>query len=481
MNYVEALLVAEARAAGRAVRSALVRHVHLTADPMAIVLWQLGAEPFTAAAVAWGFGPRTRRVEVPGEPRDRELAFRALGRMAAELNPWFEVGQRPDGGQRLDLPQLVLPNRGNLTLLRRLGRRLAFLPTSGPTPADPELVKLGKHLVFLGEHARTPGQGLVIVLTDLLGTHWATELSPLEAQSLPALDAWIAPPRGQSGFEAAAAAEGVEIGPAPGRADDEVVDGLVTEFNRARARSTDEAVIAPLRAAILAHYQLRIDRAWPLIFSAIDRERRFAEAAHASRRWEEDASALEWHLDWVVNRGGHLRTRYTHRRAALKLKRWEEAQTLLEAERALDDPLVMVAAMLNGEAIAGRVVAVDDEHREVASVKSVRRPVLTVDCDEPCTMPTGRRLWWTGHPKGAAYELRSVSRRRAGSRVQLCLQTGTRTHPRPGVGDEVVFSVHVLKSGFFSPWPDELPWTHQQSAAATSSSVEDPTEAWEGG
>lgn len=75
MSYLEAVLIAEARRSGRAQRTGLFRHVHLAKRPLGMLLWQLGAEPFTAAAAAWGFSAKSWELVVPGEPRDRTLAF----------------------------------------------------------------------------------------------------------------------------------------------------------------------------------------------------------------------------------------------------------------------------------------------------------------------------------------------------------------------------------------------------------------------
>ena len=57
---------------------------------MAVVLWQLGAEPFSAAALGWGSRPEQRTMAVAGEPRNRDLAFAALLRFARWFNPLFE-------------------------------------------------------------------------------------------------------------------------------------------------------------------------------------------------------------------------------------------------------------------------------------------------------------------------------------------------------------------------------------------------------
>jgi hypothetical protein len=47
MNHLAAALSARAFRAGRAVRNALCRHRRLLPRPLAVVLYQLGAEPFS--------------------------------------------------------------------------------------------------------------------------------------------------------------------------------------------------------------------------------------------------------------------------------------------------------------------------------------------------------------------------------------------------------------------------------------------------
>jgi hypothetical protein len=161
---------------------------------------------------------------VAGDPRSRDLAFAALLKFARWFNPRFEAhasrretivrGSRTST-RAVTAPQVLVANQATVALLGRLGRRLAYLPTDGDRPADPDLVRLGRHLIFLGNHWAVPGQQLVASLADILGDHWATSQSELERQSLAALDAFIEPPVGLHGFEAAALAERDAVGPLP--------------------------------------------------------------------------------------------------------------------------------------------------------------------------------------------------------------------------------------------------------------------------
>ena len=49
---LQALLSASAYKEGRAVRSALVRHRSIESDPVFLVAWQNGFDPFTCNAIA---------------------------------------------------------------------------------------------------------------------------------------------------------------------------------------------------------------------------------------------------------------------------------------------------------------------------------------------------------------------------------------------------------------------------------------------
>lgn len=59
MSNLEAALVARAHRDGHASVMARVRHRRLVDEPLAIVLQQLGAEPFSAGAIGFGTSPLT--------------------------------------------------------------------------------------------------------------------------------------------------------------------------------------------------------------------------------------------------------------------------------------------------------------------------------------------------------------------------------------------------------------------------------------
>lgn len=461
MSYAHALLVARARHEGVAQRAATRLHRHLTDRPLALVFWQLGAEPFNPAAIAWGFDASGYELTAPGEPRNRDLTFAALLPLARAFNAWIEGGATRRGSP----PQVILPNRGNLAMLGRVGRRIAYLRADGPQPADPQLARFGHHLLFLYERARHPGQQLVVVLTELLASHWACEMADLEAQSLPALDAMIEPPRGFSAYDAACDAERIEVGPVPTSDDDEALEPLLREFNESRKQRTEERIVKPRRVPIETHYRRLVDRAWPLMWRCLDRERKWPEAASAMRRWEDDIAALDRHLDWVVQRDGRYRTRPTHAMAARTLRDWEDAQRLLEAEEALDDPLKMLPTLLANRGVLGRVVDLDLEHEERPNKRSVRRPRVVLETLEPCLIAPGTELYWSKQPRSQPFLVEEVMELPRGGGHRIVLKHGTSACKEyPQVGESTVFSVHHTSKEGFLTLPKRAPWTHAANA-----------------
>src|SRR5262249_30061994 len=153
--------------------------------------------------------------------------------------------------------------------------------------------------------------------------------------------------------------------------------------------------------------------AWELLWRCRDRELHYPEAASVGRRWQEDCAAYQRHLDWLA-KNGLRRTRQSPRQAALTLRNLEEAQRLVEAEEACDDPLRMAPYLLENKAVHGRVVRVDPDHKELAERRLVKRPLVTLLSPEPCLMPTGKELWWTEQAGGREFLVKAVAPAAAG-------------------------------------------------------------------
>ncbi len=184
-------------------------------------------------------------------------------------------------------------------MIGNLGRRLAYLATDGPYAADPLLIRLGQHLMFIARHAFTPGQQLIVSMTDLTREHWVTALSDYEAASLSALDAYVEPPAGTHGFYAANQAEIAPVGPQPEGELDTEVEPLMTGFNDARNSRTEANIVLPLLAPIAAHYEPLVAHTYDLVWRCYERERALPEAPSVARRFTADCDEYIRHIDWT--------------------------------------------------------------------------------------------------------------------------------------------------------------------------------------
>jgi len=482
------MLAARAHRDGRAQRTAQLRHRAIVTEPLGIVAWQLGAEPYTVAALGAGTRLDGSELHVPGFPLNRDLLFAAMTQFADWFCPTFEAAASGPGesivhfGGELHvpdrLPQVVVANIETIGLLGRLGRRLAYLPTDGPQPADPLLPRLGRHLMWIADYAATPGQQIILAATDLLNTHYQTAMSTYETGSLPALDAWVEPPAGTHAFHAAAHAERQPVGPRPEHGEGEEAQKLMRTFNAARRGSVDRAVVEPLLGPIRAFYGDLVAGTWELLWRTIERERHWPEAPSVARRAYEDRKAYASQIAWINGAAqGRRRTRRAPRAAAMELGRLEAAHSRCAAEEAIDDPLRMAPVLLAGKAVAGEVVRCEPDRREVIGGSNVKRPRVTLHSLEPCVMPIGKNLWWTRAADKREWKIEQIEpTATGGSTVTLTLQTN-RALPAglPALGTRASFS--ELQSG--SPYelflPSQTPWTHRPAdatAAAPSTDLE---------
>jgi hypothetical protein len=467
---LEAFFAGRVHEGGHALRRTTLRHTYLADPPLGIAMWRLGGERFRAAALAWGPLGEPFELAVAGEPRNRDLYFTALIPFAADLCDRVHAAYQPKvtrqrGSRTEQLPadalQIVVPNRTTVAALGLLGRYLAYLSDRSGTTPDPALIEAGKHLRFYARHARTPGQALLVPLDRLVAEHWATLLSPFEQANLASLDAQIQPPAGLHAFEAAVSAEAVaRIGPEPTEDIDRVTEGLLANFNRARAGSTDPAAVDLLLGPLREHYRRLVEPVWELMGRVVARERQLPAAPGVHRRFEEDRESFGRHVGWVTD-GGRYRTTDTPRQAAMTLRRLEGALSRYDAEKAIEDPACMIPYLLGGQAIRGVVAAVNDQHRVVVRVRPVRRALLTLDTEAPVVLPLSKRLWWAAaddHP----WEVQSVQPNGVGSRVVLMLCAAPTPARLPSRGNSVTFSIlHTRPEGFGLAPPREVPWTHR--------------------
>ena len=417
MSTLQAALAAYAARDGRAYRLPNLRHRHLVDTPIAMVAFQLGGEPFGLAALAYGSSRDQFELAVAGQPLDRVQLFAALDPAAAWFNARFEMpwglreeetaGTRsPRSTERAPYaPQVIVANPGTVTLVQRMGRRLAYLPTEatpdGPPPAPQGLVRFGRHLAFLARQYRVPGQQIVVDMTSLLARSWITPQTLGERANLAALDAWVQPPAGVDGFTAAAQREGVSAGPIPVPEFDRGIEALVQRLDEAH-KTGDIAAENAVRGELADEYRQLIRPAWELVWNARDREASIPEESrYTPGRWEADRVSYSGHMAWMDGPvQGRRRTRDSVVAAIRGRREAETATAVVAAEEACSDPTLMIDLLLDHKAVEGSVDPFDFDHREVkpGNVRASAAPRFRITTTRPSLVPVGKELWWTDEP-----------------------------------------------------------------------------------
>ncbi|WP_367322857.1 hypothetical protein [Streptomyces sp. HUAS ZL42] len=508
MSLISTLARLEAVATGRAQPAATVRHRHLSERPLVFVPLTTAGEAGAPLGALAGTDREAPRLLVVPQPRDRDLRFAFLAELADIVLPYVdsyadvvEAAERgetdPETGKRVkvevelcaDAPQLIVPSRAGIDFVRLLGRSMRFRRTAEqdpetPHPAPPRVPLLGRWLTHFGERARVPGSSLLLALTDVLARHWATGQSTLEDQHLGALLAWIEPPEGATGAEAALRAElarsadGQLLCPPAGPATDPAFDNkllapAIERYDRARTAlaAAEDGLEADDRLGDLttAEREIRdlVGRVmlptWHKVWDGLDLLRTLPEGAHVEQRWTRDRWSFTGHRDRVVAGEPPQPRRDDAVTAANKLAGREREQARLEAQEALDDPLVMAGRRLAGEAFAGEVTDVVMAYSE--GKRPSPRPLVTVRTDDRPHLGERAKVYRSlaGKPQAAEYVgtegdgvlvLRIVDKMGRGKEPE--------TGSVPEKGDQVCFTLfeHEQRGGAKLPDPEETPWTH---------------------
>ncbi|MEV0179523.1 hypothetical protein AB0I54_09500 [Streptomyces sp. NPDC050625] len=508
MSLIATLARLEAISTGRAGPAATVRHRHLSDRPLVFVPLTTSGEAGAPLGALVGTDRDAPRLLVVPQPRDRDLRFAFLAELADSVLPYIddyadtvEAAERtetdPETGKRVkvevelcaDAPQLIVPGRAGIDFVRLLGRSMRFRRTAeqepeAPHPAPPRVPLLGRWLTHFGERARVPGSSLLLAVTDVLARHWATGQSGLEDQHLGALLAWIDPPEGESGAEAALRAghardaDGQLLCPPAGPATDPAFDNklLAPSFERYdRARTALAAaedgmqaddrlgVLTAAEREIRALVESRTRPTWDAVWRGIDLLRALPQGAHVEERWTRDRWSFTGHRDRVVAGEPPQPRRDDAVTAASKLATREREQARLEAQEALDDPLVMAGRRLSGEAFAGEVVDVVMAYSE--GKRPSPRPLVTVRTDDRPHLGERARVYRSlgGKPQAAEF----VGHEGEGLVVlRIVDKMGRGKEPEEGSvpekGDLLCFTLfeHEQRGGAKLPDQEQTPWTH---------------------
>jgi hypothetical protein len=512
VSLITTLARLEAVDSGRAQPAATVRHRHLSERPLVLVPLITAGEAGAPLGALVGTDRDAPRLLVVPQPRDRDLRFAFLAELADIVLPYIdayadavEAAERtetdPETGKRVkvevdlcaDAPQLIVPSRAGVELVRLLGRSMRFRRTAEqdpqtPHPAPPRVPLLGRWLTHYAERSRVPGSSLLLALTEVLARHWATGQSGLEDQHLGALLAWIDPPEGGSGAEAALRAElarderGQLLCPPAGPATDPAFDNkllapAIERYDRARGTfaAAEDGLEADdrLGAVTAAEREIRalvesVTRpTWDAVWRGLDLLRALPEGGHVAERWTRDRWSFTGHRDRVLSGEPPQPRRDDAVTAANKLATREREQARLEAQEALDDPLVMAGRRLAGEAFAGEVVDVEMAYSE--GRRPSPRPLVTVRTDDRPYLGERVKVYRSLGGKPQSYEF--VARQDDGADGALVVlrvldKMGRGKEPEPGSvpekGDRICFTLfeHEQRGGAKLPDPEDTPWTH---------------------
>ncbi|MFJ3924852.1 hypothetical protein [Streptomyces sp. NPDC090022] len=502
MPLLNTLARLEAVRAGRAQPLATVRHRHIGAEPLVFVPLTTAGEAGAPLGAMVGTDRHDPRILVVPQPRDRDLRWEFLADLAARVMPYLdgyadvvEPAERtetdPETGKRVkvetelcvDAPQLIVPSRAGIEYVRLLGRSMRFRRTAeedpdNPYPAPTQVPLLGRWFTHLGERARVPGSSMLLSATDLLARHWATGQSNLEDQHLGSLLAWIDPPEGASGAEAALRAEhgrdadGQLLVPPAGPATDPAFDNkllapAMAKFDAARAgglpRDADPVRLAEraIRRLVVA----QMANTWWSVWEAVDLMRTLRPGERAEERWTRDRWSYTGHRDRVRAGEPPQPRRDDAVTAAQKLATRETEQVRLDAQEALDDPLVMAGRRLAGEAFAGEVTEVVMAWTE--SKRPSPRPLVTVATEDTPQLAEagGGKVYRVLDGRTQTAEF--VRFEEDGQLVlRLLDRMGRGREPEPGSvpekGDRLCWTLfeHDARGGPKLPDPENTPWTH---------------------
>ncbi|WP_433055117.1 hypothetical protein [Dactylosporangium sp. CS-033363] len=469
----------------RAQPIATVRHFFVSERPLVLIPLAMAGEANAPLAAMVGSAPDQPRLLIVPQPRNRDQRFQfaaSLGAIVRSYVDSFARRQEDVRGRRrfTDAPQLLVPNPGGIDFVRLFGRSTRLRRTWGEYAVKPEVPTLGKWLTFFAERAEHPGSSLMLAMTSALSMHWATGQSAVEDANLAALMAWF----GAKPFEAALEAEDPERWPPAGPATDPTFDAATLAPAIERYSKTDADSIARQmafeRLAVVLRTQL--EPTWQLMWRALDLLRQLPAGMSVVERWADDRDTFTNYVTYLETGGGLPQPRRDSAvAAASRLSRLERAQAKFDAQRALDDPLVMAEFRLAGEAFAGTVVAADPNRLDASGPRRKLRPHVTVRTADPLRLPVGTDL---ASPIRRSQTARIVSIEDSDIVLELTGGMGKTLTPAPGsvpdLGEHVTYSTVSARFQPSSNFPavEDTPWTHGGPPAPHEPTEEDALEAW---
>ncbi len=472
MDTLHTYLALRAANERKAVAKVTRRHVHISPRPMVIIGYHLAGDIGAPLALIWGTD-RTARPHsvVVAEPRNRQLRFDALETFGQSLVEYLSgyvatrLESRSSGETEpvcIDAPQIVVANPATAEwLFGIVGRFTRSLSAAGDPAPAPIVPLAGKHLSFF--HNLLPGSSLVLPATEILSTHWQTGQLPSEDLNLSALLGWIAPGEGLDG--PAAARQGEDSPPAGPLSDPNwdarKLSPLIDQWHAAKTDEAQSAVFGELDAEI----REQLDHTWEDCWRAIHLVNTLPEGDRVARRWERDRRAWTRHHLTMETGTARFRNIPTPVQSAKTLGVLEQATTELQAEMALDDPLVMAAYVASGEALSAKVISVDATRTIPGPRRQVRRPLVIFEPLLPFTRPAGTTLFLVSAPD-VEFEILSATGDEVRAQVNKGAVSSSTLSRLPNPGDNVVLSPFTKSEFYPRPQYDDVPWTHRLAEPA---------------
>jgi hypothetical protein len=470
-----------------------VRHAHLADRPLVFIPLALAGEANAPLAAMIGDRPDAPRLLVVPQPRNRDQRFdfaADLGRIIVSYVDGFARHQEDLRGRRrfTNAPQLLVPNPAGVDFLRLFGRSTRLRRTYGEYAVEPVVPIAGRWLTFFAERAEYPGSSLLLAMTSALGAHWATGQSAMEDANLAALLAWIDPPEGRSPYDAAREAEDPEQWPPAGPATDPTFDREALQPAIERYSRTDGDPVARGHALNRLRRALsgQLEPTWQLMWRGLELLRALPPGASVIDRWAEDRDAYTNYVNHLTGDNPLPQPRRDSAvAAARRLSRLERAQAAYDAQRALDDPLVMAEYRLTGEAFAGTVVAAEPDRIDASGPRRRLRPHITVQTGDALRLAVGTEVTSPARRNQTA-RIIEVTQTDGGREVRLELTSGmgksltAAPNSVPEVGERITYSTvsnPFQPAGRF-PAVEDTPWTHGGSPRPPEPTEEDAVEAW---
>jgi hypothetical protein len=463
--------------------------------PLVLIPLELAGEACAPIAVMAGDDPSATPVllTVPN-PLSRTDRFAFATGLAGVVLSYIDshVGH-PVPGERdsyPDAPQLIMPGAGGVTFTRLLGRSTRFRRTTGEWAVPLAVPLLGRWLTYFAERSQHPGSSLLLTATGTLAAHWATGQSAAEDQNLATLLAWIDPPAGLTGAEAAQKAESPVICPPAGPATDpafdrDVLQALYKEIGDARA-TADAGAERRARLRLERELDIVLKPTWGRVWQAIGLLRSLPEGGHVAERWKADLRSFTWRARYIRDGGLPQAKRDAAVDAARKLADLEDEQQRLEAQMAFDDPLVMAEYQVSGQAFRGVVTDVQ-LHLDESGKRAKLRPWVWLDTTDEVAIEAGAEVRSPARPTQKVI-LKEILPLAGGTRVRLEVQDkmGSRLEPAPGsvpeAGDDLCYTSLTPDGGPPARFParEATPWTHGGPPPEYIPTEADAGESWDG-